>query len=98
MHTSVEHSYIGYNFWSKAVLSAKLKKFGVTFIFIWNRYIPFFSMYTVNWSLEAIRLPLRPVAFFRGVGWGTEKETTLELTSLLGPFKGCDGGEPEQRW
>ena len=55
-------------------------------------------MYTVNWSLEAFRLPLRPVAFFRGVGWGTEKETKLELTSVLGPFKGCDGGEPEQRW
>lgn len=80
------------------MLSAKLKKFGVTFIFIWNCYIPFLSMYTVNWSLEAFSLPLRPVAFFRGVGWGTEKETTLELTSVLGPFKGCDGGEPEQRW
>lgn len=55
-------------------------------------------MYTVNWSLAAFRLPLQPVAFFWGVGWGTEKQTTLEITSVSGTFKGCDGGEPEQRW
>lgn len=89
MHTSVVHSYIGYNFWSKAVLSAKLKKFGVTFIFVWNRYNYTFFFYVhsklVSWSFPST---LATCSIFSRCWLRNRKRNHTWINICVGSFQG----------
>ena len=89
MHTGVVHSYIGYNFWSKAVLSAKLQKFGVTFIFVWNRYNYTFFFYVhsklVSWSFPST---LATCSIFSRCWLRNRKRNHTWINICVGYFQG----------